>query len=33
MNFITKSLRAMIPTAAGLALAISTPVRAETVYA
>jgi FKBP-type peptidyl-prolyl cis-trans isomerase len=31
MNFITKSLRAMIPTAAGFALAISTPVRAETV--
>lgn len=29
MNFMTKSLRAMIPTAAGLALAISTPVRAE----
>jgi FKBP-type peptidyl-prolyl cis-trans isomerase len=31
MNFITKSLRAIIPTAAGLALAISTTVRAETV--
>jgi FKBP-type peptidyl-prolyl cis-trans isomerase len=31
MNFITKSLRAMIPTAAGLALALSTTVRAETV--
>ena len=30
MNFITKSLRAIIPTAAGLALAISTTVRAET---
>ena len=31
MNFITKSLRAIIPTAAGLALAISTTVRAEPV--
>lgn len=31
MNFITKSLRAMIPTAAGLALAISATARAETV--
>lgn len=31
MNFVTKSLRAIIPTAAGLALAISTTVRAETV--
>ena len=31
MNFITKSLRAIIPTAAGLALAISTTVRAESV--
>jgi FKBP-type peptidyl-prolyl cis-trans isomerase len=31
MNFITKSLRAIIPTAAGLALAISTTARAETV--
>jgi FKBP-type peptidyl-prolyl cis-trans isomerase len=31
MNFITKSLLAIIPTAAGLALAISATVRAETV--
>lgn len=31
MNFITKSLRALIPTAAGLALAISATARAETV--
>jgi FKBP-type peptidyl-prolyl cis-trans isomerase len=31
MNFIKKSLRAMIPTAAGVALAISSQVRAETV--
>ena len=31
MNFITKSLRAIIPSAAGLALAISIPARAETV--
>jgi FKBP-type peptidyl-prolyl cis-trans isomerase len=30
MNFISKSLRSLIPTAAGLALAISTPARAET---
>ncbi len=29
MNFITKSLRAMIPTAAGLVLAISTTAQAE----
>jgi len=29
MNFLTKSLRAMIPTAAGLALAFSATVRAE----
>ena len=31
MNFLTKSLRAMIPTAAGLALALSATVRAEPV--
>ncbi len=31
MNFITKSLRAIIPHAAGLALAISATARAETV--
>ena len=31
MNFITKSLRTIIPHAAGLALAISIPARAETV--
>jgi FKBP-type peptidyl-prolyl cis-trans isomerase len=30
MNLISKSLRSLIPTAAGLALAISTPARAET---
>jgi FKBP-type peptidyl-prolyl cis-trans isomerase len=30
MNFISKSLRSMIPTAAGLALALSVPARAET---
>lgn len=30
MNFIARSLRSLIPTAAGLALAISTPARAET---
>ena len=29
MNFMTKSLRAILPTAAGLALAVSTTVRAE----
>ena len=31
MNFITKSLRTLIPTAAGLALAVSATVRAEPV--
>jgi len=31
MNLISKSLRSLIPTAAGLALAISTPARAETI--
>ncbi len=31
MKFISKSLRNLIPTAAGLALALSTPARAETV--
>ena len=30
MNFISKSLRTVIPTAAGLALALSVPARAET---
>jgi FKBP-type peptidyl-prolyl cis-trans isomerase len=31
MKFILKSLRSLIPTAAGLALALSTPARAETI--
>ena len=31
MKFISKSLRSLIPTAAGLALALSTPARAETI--